>query len=63
MKSKEIRNMTKEDIEKKIKELRLELLKERSEGGTPKNPGRMREIRKDIARLLTVINEKSYKSQ
>jgi len=60
MKIKEARNLDKDKQEKKLKELKLELLKERGNiemGGNVKNPGRIREIRKSIARLLTIKKE------
>jgi large subunit ribosomal protein L29 len=44
----------------KVKELRMELAKERSSaavGGTVKNPGRLREIRRTIARINTYLNK------
>gem|GEM_PF-1199294 len=49
------------EAEKQVAELRAELAKERAvaAGGTrPENPGKIRGVRKSIARLLTVINEK-----
>ncbi|MEM2726916.1 MAG: 50S ribosomal protein L29 [Archaeoglobaceae archaeon] len=54
MKMREIREMSKEEMEKKLKELEIELLKLRTlvrSGGAIKNPGRIRQIRRDIARL------------
>ncbi len=57
---KEIREMKKEDLQKRLNELRLELMKERAQsevGGTPSNPGRVRELRRTIARILTKLNE------
>ncbi|MHA1872847.1 MAG: 50S ribosomal protein L29 [Candidatus Heimdallarchaeaceae archaeon] len=61
MKIKEIRKLSEEQQEKKLKELKLELLKERGNiemGGNVKNPGRIREIRKSIARILTIKKER-----
>ncbi|MFH1106190.1 MAG: 50S ribosomal protein L29 [Candidatus Aenigmatarchaeota archaeon] len=54
---KEIRAMPKEETDKKLAELRLELGKTRGSaavGAAVQNPGRTREIRKTIARILTV---------
>jgi len=56
----EIRVMTNEECTKKLTELRTELLKLRATvkaGGAVENPARVREIRKVIARLLTVQRE------
>ena len=61
MRVKEIRDMTSEDRTKKIRELRTEFIRLKtmiSAGGTVENPARIRELRKTIARLLTVENEK-----
>ena len=57
---KEIRDMSDEQIEKQLKDLRNELLKERAitaTGGAPENPGRIRELRRTIARILTIQKE------
>jgi len=56
LRSKVIRNLSREELAKKLAELRLELAKERAQiaiGGTPANPGRVRELRITIARILT----------
>jgi len=61
MKIKEVRKLKSTDQEKRLKELKLELLKERGNiemGGNIKNPGRIKIIRRDIARLLTLKNER-----
>lgn len=60
LKAKKIRQMDRKEADDKLRELRLELTKENaaSEIGTVKNPGRIREIRRTIARILTVANEK-----
>ena len=61
MKINEMRAMSILEARKQISELRTELAKERAvaAGGTrPENPGKIRGIKKKIARLLTVINEK-----
>jgi len=60
MKVKEIRGMTPEDKEKKLKEMRITLVHERgvaAMGGAPSNPGKIRTLRRDIARILTIIRE------
>ena len=46
--------------EKKLSELRDELMHERgvaAMGGAPPNPGKIRALRKNIARILTIISE------
>jgi large subunit ribosomal protein L29 len=57
---KEVRSMSYEDRRKKLDELRTELSRLRTmirAGGTVENPARVRELRKAIARVLTVENE------
>jgi large subunit ribosomal protein L29 len=57
----ELREMSIEELKEKLVELKRELLKERAHkavSGAPSNPGRMREIRRTIARILTIMNEK-----
>jgi len=61
MKMREVRKLKYDEQEKRLKELKLELLKERGNvemGGNVKNPGRIKTIRRDIARLLTIENER-----
>ena len=56
----EIREMQPEERESRLKELRSELMNERgvaSMGGQPTSPGRMRAIKKQIARLMTIERE------
>ncbi len=60
MKAKEIRAMSSEERRKKLKELRNELMEEygrASMGGSPPSPGRIRYLRKSVARLLTIMRE------
>ena len=56
LKMKKIRELSEKELEERMRELKLELSKERasSEIGTVKNPGRIREIRRTIARILTL---------
>jgi len=64
LRSEEIRDLSDEDMEEKIKELRDELLREKSmiaSGGAPENPGRIREIKRTIARILTIKKEGATK--
>lgn len=60
LKSKDIRAMTPEERENKLKELRSDLMHERgvaAMGGAPKNPGKIQAIRRNISRMLTIIRE------
>lgn len=61
LKIKQIREMKPEDLDKKLSELRLELLKEMGNvkmGRPIKNPGKIGELRRTIAKLLTVKKER-----
>ncbi|MEM2133380.1 MAG: 50S ribosomal protein L29 [Candidatus Freyarchaeota archaeon] len=63
---KDIRKWNMEEMEKKLEEYRSELLEQRAlqaSGGAIENPGRIKEIRKTIARILTVINERKKGSK
>lgn len=60
LRMKEIRAMTRDARDAKLKELRDELLHERgvaAMGGAPHSPGQIRALRKNISRILTVISE------
>ena len=61
MRAKEIREMTSEDLVVKCKELKEELfnLKFQAALGNIEKPARMNEIKRDIARLKTILTEKS----
>lgn len=53
----EVHKMSPKEREEKLNELRAELLREqgvKAAGGAPKNPGRIRALRKTIARILTI---------
>jgi len=57
---KEIRDMPREDRKKKLTELQTELVRLKTmvkAGGSIDNPARIRELRKAIARILTIQNE------
>lgn len=59
---KDIRAMSYEDRRKRLLELRTELMRLKTmikAGGSVENPGRIRELRKAIARILTIENEPS----
>lgn len=61
---KEIRNMKSEDLIEKLKKLKEELkkIKMQTEMKRPiKNTGRIRELRKTVARILTVLRERNVK--
>ncbi len=56
--------MNRGERQKKLKELRNDLMHERgvaAMGGAPASPGRIRAIRSNISRLLTIIREEEVK--
>jgi large subunit ribosomal protein L29 len=60
LRKRELTQLLPEEREKKLAELRTELVKLRTNvksGGNVENSSRIREIRKTIARLLTVQNQ------
>ncbi len=57
--------MSHNDLIKRLNELKLELVKEKGQiaiGGTPSNPGRIKEIKKTIARILTELKRRGEKA-
>jgi large subunit ribosomal protein L29 len=60
----EIRDMSLDEMRSKLRELRSELTRERSvaaAGGSLDNPARIRELRRTIARILTIMKEAQKK--
>ncbi|HIC97582.1 MAG TPA: 50S ribosomal protein L29 [Aquificaceae bacterium] len=65
MKAAELRKLKPEELRKKINELKMNLLKLRFKQKISglENPMEMRKIRKDIARVLTVLREKELRGE
>jgi large subunit ribosomal protein L29 len=60
LRSDEIRDMTPAERAAELEELETELLNEKAvkaAGGQPENPGRIKELRRTIARIKTIRNE------
>jgi large subunit ribosomal protein L29 len=59
LKPKELRTLTRDELEQRLREAREELfnLKFQHKTGQLSNPLRIREVRKDIARLMTLLDE------
>ena len=60
LKAKEIRAFNPEERKEKLLELKRELMHERgvaAMGGSPPSPGKIRQLRTSIARLLTIMRE------
>lgn len=66
MKAKELKLMNDLDLENKILELKKELMKVNSQiaiGTVPKSPGKVRAMKKTIAKILTIKNMKTSEKQ
>jgi large subunit ribosomal protein L29 len=61
VKAKEIREMSPEELGKKLTELKNELFNLRFQHAINQldNPHRITEVKRDIARVMTVMNEKN----
>jgi large subunit ribosomal protein L29 len=60
LKVKELRQMNPEERSEKLKEFKEELMHERgisAMGGSSPSPGKIRQIRQSIARILTIMQE------
>ena len=60
MRAREIRELSEEEKKAMLEDLRNELMVERGKsamGGSPPSPGKIRKLRQDIARLLTIMEE------
>ena len=65
MKAQDIRKLSQAQIEKKIAELKEELfnLKFQAALGNLEKPARMNEVKRDIARMKTILTEGSYATE
>jgi len=57
---KEVRGMSSDDRQKRLREMQTELVRLKTmikAGGSIENPARVRELRKTIARVMTIENE------
>ena len=61
IKKNDFKQMDEESLKKKLNDLKKEMIKinaQISTGTPPENPGRVREIKKTIARILTKLKQK-----
>ena len=66
LKLKTLREMNDTDLAQKLSEMKADLAKVRSEqtkGTLKKHSGDIRYMRRDIARMLTILNERKAKAQ
>jgi len=62
----ELKLMQKQELEDKLKELKKELMKENAQiaiGTVPKNPGKIKQIKKTIARIIFMLNQKQINTK
>jgi large subunit ribosomal protein L29 len=62
LRMKELRDLSDEELQRRIAQVENDLLRERgvaAMGGAPPSPGRMRALRTNVARALTVLSERS----
>ncbi len=62
LRMKELRELSDEELRRRIADAENDLLRERgvaAMGGAPPSPGRMRALRTNVARSLTVLRERS----
>ena len=62
LRMKELRALSDDDLRRKISDAENDLLRERgiaAMGGAPPSPGRMRALRTNVARSLTVLSERT----
>lgn len=60
MKTKDIRSMTREELEQKLTESKDKLFKQKLQKslGQSDNPYKIRETKRDIAKMMTILSEK-----
>ncbi len=66
IRKKEIRSRRKGELDEKLGQLKAELSREKAaiaSGTRAENPGRVRELRRTIARILTILHEKETQTQ
>jgi len=66
MKIKEIKQISKEDLEKKLIELKKDLMRYNSQISTstpPENPGMVKATKKTIAKIITLLKSKEVKTK
>ncbi len=60
----ELKSMDEKKLKEKLIDLRKELMKAKGKSASkamPENPGKVREIKKTIARILTILNQRGIR--
>jgi len=66
LRMKDIKKLDEKELDKKLNELKAELAKEKANidiGAVVTSPGKIREIRRTIARILTLKNMRKKKNE
>ena len=61
----DLRKMTVDDVTKKFNEIQAELIRQKGKktaGGAPENPGRLKALRRAVARIITIQREMAVKA-
>jgi large subunit ribosomal protein L29 len=61
---KDLKNMSKEELRSKFQDLKKELIKENAQiavGTTPKSPGKVKQMKKTIARIIPLLKSHETK--
>lgn len=58
---KEIRSLSDKELNEKLKELRMESIKNNAQRASSQNTGKIKEIRRTIARINALLGEKQQK--
>ncbi|MFA5176444.1 MAG: 50S ribosomal protein L29 [Candidatus Nanoarchaeia archaeon] len=64
MKTKELRKLDEKTMKVRLEEIEKELMKLNAQvatGTSPENPGKIKSLRKTIAKILTLLKEKKLK--
>ena len=64
IRNKDLSNMPKDELKSKLDELRKELVKENAQiaiGTAPKSPGKVKQMKKTIAKILQSLNSMEVK--
>lgn len=66
MKAKELRDLSNEDLQNKLKELKKELMQDYAQisaGTPPKSPGMLKQRKKTIAKIMTITNSRKLEEK
>ena len=65
VRAQDLRKMSESEIDKKLEDVQAEMIRQRGKittGGAPENPGRMKLLRRTIARIITIKKERAKES-